>query len=214
RRRTPGGWGAGVRTRAPHPLMRVQGRRPLTLDTGRPRRRGSTSAHDPAPLWRRRGGFASAAHEAGAARSNAGAGASDPGASARDLPFLALGPLGSGASMVGSGPALSPMARHGARVPRLVAGVDLTKLPLSPLEGLVLSRIDGLASVALLADLTNLEVAEVEAMVERLIALGAAEWVRESVSLPRATGREPTRTPSAPVTVPPSLRAPPRAARV
>lgn len=97
------------------------------------------------------------------------------------------------------------MAGHGARVPRLLAGVDIQKLPLSPLEGFVLSRIDGRAPVSLLADLTNLGLQEVDAIVERLIALGAAEWARESVSLPRSTGREGLGTPPV-VTVPPALR--------
>ncbi len=101
------------------------------------------------------------------------------------------------------------MIAKGARVPRLVEGVDLTSLPLSPLEGFVLSRIDGAASVQVLADLTNLEVDAVYEMVERLIVLSAAEWARESVSLPLPTGRAATRTPSREVDVPPFLRGPP-----
>jgi curved DNA-binding protein CbpA len=101
------------------------------------------------------------------------------------------------------------MASKSARVPRLVAGVDLTDLPLSPLEGFVLSRIDGAASLAVLADLTNLEEEDVSRIVDKLIELGAAEWARETVSLPRATGRTATRTPAGPVQVPESLRAPP-----
>ena len=92
----------------------------------------------------------------------------------------------------------------------MVEGVDLTSLPLSPLEGFVLSRIDGAASVQMLADLTNLDEARVFEMTERLIRLGAAEWARESVSLPRATGRVATATPSGAIPVPPSLRSPAR----
>ncbi|HJL20217.1 MAG TPA: DnaJ domain-containing protein [Sandaracinaceae bacterium LLY-WYZ-13_1] len=87
--------------------------------------------------------------------------------------------------------------------------MDLTGLPLSPLEGFVVSRIDGAASVAVLADLTNLEESQVETIVDKLIELGAVEWARESVSLPRATGRPATRTPSRAVSVPPSLQRPP-----
>jgi tetratricopeptide (TPR) repeat protein len=102
------------------------------------------------------------------------------------------------------------MAGSGARVPRHVAGVDLTKLPLSPLEGFVVSRIDGLASIELLADLTSLDEAQIQRILERLIELGAVEWARESVSLPKATGRAPTRTPSAGIVVPDSLRSPPK----
>lgn len=85
-------------------------------------------------------------------------------------------------------------------------GVDLTSLPLSPLEGFVFSRIDGSVSVAVLADLTNLGTEDVNQMVERLIELGAVEWAVESVSLPKATGRAATGTPTTPFEVPPSLR--------
>lgn len=92
----------------------------------------------------------------------------------------------------------------------MVEGVDLTSLPLSPLEGFVLSRIDGSASVQMLADLTNLDEARVLEMTERMIELGAIEWARESVSLPRATGRSATATPSGAIDVPPSLRTPAR----
>ena len=74
------------------------------------------------------------------------------------------------------------MAQGNTRVPRLVAGVDLTKLPLSPLEGFVLSRIDGLANVVVLTDLTNLDENEVVRFVARLIELGAVEWAREAES--------------------------------
>ncbi|MEZ4337131.1 MAG: DnaJ domain-containing protein [Sandaracinaceae bacterium] len=100
------------------------------------------------------------------------------------------------------------MISKGARVPRLVEGVDLTSLPLSPLEGFVVSRIDGAASVQVLADLTNIDEDHVYEMVERLIALSAVEWARESISLPLPTGRAATRTPSREVEVPPLLRAP------
>ncbi len=100
------------------------------------------------------------------------------------------------------------MADKRPNVPRLLAGVNLTKLPLSPLEGFVLSRVDGVASVAVLADLTNLAEEQVVTIIARLIELGAIEWARESVSLPRATGREPVRTPIKPFSPPPALRSP------
>lgn len=91
-------------------------------------------------------------------------------------------------------------------VPRLIAGVNVMTLPLSPLEGFVMSRIDGVAPVHLLADLTALDEAEVARIVARLVELGAAEWVRESVHLPRASAYPPARTPSAPFDVPSALR--------
>ncbi len=79
------------------------------------------------------------------------------------------------------------------RVPRLVEGVDLTTLELTPFEGFVLSRVDGEVAVAELADMVGLDEGEVLALLERLIGEGALEWRRETVSLPRATGREVSR---------------------
>jgi curved DNA-binding protein CbpA len=84
----------------------------------------------------------------------------------------------------------------------------LTALPLSPLEGFVVSRIDGAADVATLCDLTSLEVEQVAQIVDRLIRLGAVEWAEETVSLPKATGRAPAKTPAGALTVPPNLRKP------
>jgi curved DNA-binding protein CbpA len=102
------------------------------------------------------------------------------------------------------------MVSKGARVPRLVEGVDLTKLPLTPLEGFVVSRIDGQSSLSLLGDLTSLDEDQVTVVVARLMELGVVEWAHESVSLPRATGRTATRTPTA-VVVPESIRRVPSA---
>jgi len=78
-----------------------------------------------------------------------------------------------------------------SRVPRLVAGVDLRSLPLSPLEGFVLSRVDGGASVGDIADLTSLELAMVLATVEKLIALDAVEWADGATGLPKPSVRPP-----------------------
>ncbi|CAG0966095.1 hypothetical protein ARNL5_01298, partial [Anaerolineae bacterium] len=50
---------------------------------------------------------------------------------------------------------------------------------------------------------------QVTAILARLIELGAIEWARESVSLPRATGRPPRTTPANAVVVPMGLRSPP-----
>jgi hypothetical protein len=68
------------------------------------------------------------------------------------------------------------------RVPRLVPGVDVRVLPLAPIDGFVLSRIDGTATVPELAEVTCAE--ETRNIVLRLIDLGAAEW--SEVSTPRA----------------------------
>ncbi|MGF1467632.1 MAG: DnaJ domain-containing protein [Sandaracinaceae bacterium] len=83
----------------------------------------------------------------------------------------------------------------------------MTTLPLSPLEGFVLSRIDGEADVDVLADLTSITSEQVGHIVERLIRLGAVEWARESVSRPRT--RPPDKTPSGAGGVPEVLRRPP-----
>jgi hypothetical protein len=67
--------------------------------------------------------------------------------------------------------------------------VDVRALPLSPLEGFVLSRIDGAASVGDIADLTNQSLEECSVVIERLLELAAIEWADGSVSLPRASMR-------------------------
>lgn len=59
------------------------------------------------------------------------------------------------------------------RVPELVAGVDILALPLDPLSGFVLSRIDGTLNLSELGDLTNLSVREVADVVDKLVSVGA-----------------------------------------
>ena len=85
-----------------------------------------------------------------------------------------------------------------------MGGVDLTALPLSPLEGFVLSRIDGESDVSTLADLTSIDVTQVGTIVGRLVELGAAEWITgamaSSLRAPVAEER---------VVVPDNLRRPP-----
>lgn len=81
------------------------------------------------------------------------------------------------------------MADQSARVPRIVAGVDVRSLPLTPLEGFVLSRIDGVASVGDIADLTSLDETAVAATLEKLARLDAVEWVDRTTALPRPSAR-------------------------
>lgn len=88
------------------------------------------------------------------------------------------------------------MGNRSPRIPRLV-GVDVRALPLTPMEGFVLSRVDGTASVEDLADLTSLDVADVQRTIEKLVALGAVEWADGTISLPRASMRPGT--PSKPI---------------
>jgi hypothetical protein len=60
-----------------------------------------------------------------------------------------------------------------SRVPRLLPGTDLRGLPLSPAEAFVVSRIDGGTNIGEIAEETGKSPDEVEALLERLAALGA-----------------------------------------
>jgi curved DNA-binding protein CbpA len=62
------------------------------------------------------------------------------------------------------------------RVPELVVGVDVRTLPLSALEGFVLSRIDGKSSTGDIVALTGLGLEQVVAILEKLVTLGAARF--------------------------------------
>ncbi len=93
------------------------------------------------------------------------------------------------------------MVGHKPKIPRVVAGIAIHALPLGPMEGFVLSRIDAVATVTDIADLTSLEVPDVERILARLIELGAVEWADGAVHLPRMSAKSiapprpsPTRT--------------------
>lgn len=60
--------------------------------------------------------------------------------------------------------------------PRLVPGVDVRRLALTPREGFVLSRIDGQTTAKCLADVVAMPISEVVAALERLRAAGAIDW--------------------------------------
>jgi curved DNA-binding protein CbpA/Flp pilus assembly protein TadD len=62
------------------------------------------------------------------------------------------------------------------RVPELVAGVDVRTLPLSALEGFVLSRIDGKSSSGDIVALTGLGLEQVIAILDKLVTLGAVRF--------------------------------------
>lgn len=98
------------------------------------------------------------------------------------------------------------MADPKSKIPRLVRGADLRSLPLSPIEGFVLSRVDGSASVADIADLTSQPLEMVLATVQKLITLDALEWADGATGLPRPSVRPPSLVSSAP---PGSTSAPP-----
>ncbi|MDQ3036224.1 MAG: hypothetical protein M3Y87_27735, partial [Myxococcota bacterium] len=102
------------------------------------------------------------------------------------------------------------MSNRRPSIPRLLDGVDPRAFPLTPIEGFVMSRVDGAATVHDLADLTNLEPGEVERVIGKLVELGVAEWADGAISLPRASMRPATpsdpslRRPIAPPGPPPA----------
>jgi hypothetical protein len=59
--------------------------------------------------------------------------------------------------------------------PQLTPGVDVRTLPLSPLHGFVLSRVDGASDVSTIAQGTGLPPARVETLLRELVASGALE---------------------------------------
>lgn len=58
-------------------------------------------------------------------------------------------------------------------MPRLLPGTDLRGLPISPAEAFVVSRVDGSTTLAEIAEETGKSLEEVQALLERLAALGA-----------------------------------------
>jgi curved DNA-binding protein CbpA len=82
------------------------------------------------------------------------------------------------------------------RVPTPVPGVDIYKLPLSTLEGFVLSRVDGAASVEDISIMSGIDMDQVLSILTRLADLGAVElsWLGARA---RRTGnnRQPAVTP-------------------
>jgi hypothetical protein len=92
----------------------------------------------------------------------------------------------------GNAPIDSATVARGAvtqRVPRLVAGADVTVLPLGPREGFVLSRIDGQASVTDISDLTGVDAVDVLGIVDRLVADGVCEWHDGPATRPQPIAR-------------------------
>lgn len=80
------------------------------------------------------------------------------------------------------------------RVPELIGGVDIRALPLSALDGFVLSRIDGRSSCAEIVSMTGLGSEQVLAILDRLAELGAIRMpAAPGSSLPPRSG--PPRTP-------------------
>jgi hypothetical protein len=99
------------------------------------------------------------------------------------------------------------------RVPRLKSGCDVKSLPLSPVEGFLLSRIDAATSERDLAMITGLAPADVTAALDHLAQLGAIDF---GATAPAAAAppRPPASPPRAGQSVPPSRSEPPANARV
>jgi tetratricopeptide (TPR) repeat protein len=81
------------------------------------------------------------------------------------------------------------------RRPRLLDGIDLRSLPLTPEDAFVLSRVDGHASEADIAMATGLDVGIVRAALEKLANLGALRYgtetsnvvIRPQIAMPRTS---------------------------
>ena len=74
-----------------------------------------------------------------------------------------------------------------ARVPKLVSGVgDMRKLPLAPVDGFVLSRINGTMSVREIASNTGLGEDVVEGSLAKLESLGIVEFPNGGGAQPSA----------------------------
>ncbi len=69
--------------------------------------------------------------------------------------------------------------------PLIRTGVKLEKLPLSPQEGFVLSRVNGVTKVRDIVAATGLPEAMVQAALEKLESLQAIEWQKIEVATPR-----------------------------
>jgi len=69
--------------------------------------------------------------------------------------------------------------------------MDIRALPLSPAEAFVLSRVDGMSTVAEIAEQTGTSNEGVQALLERLAALGAVSFDEPPVSQQRRAGPSP-----------------------
>jgi tetratricopeptide (TPR) repeat protein len=90
------------------------------------------------------------------------------------------------------------------RVPELIEGLDVRTLPLSALEGFVLSRIDGRAPVREILAVTGLPPDQVMEMLERLCTLGAARWKGEGSPSSSGVSAKPVTSAHAPAAAVPT----------
>lgn len=66
------------------------------------------------------------------------------------------------------------------KIPELIDGVDVRSLPLTAVDGFVLSRIDGRTSVTEIGALTGLPPDTIAGILEKLVTLGAIRWKGEA----------------------------------
>jgi len=99
---------------------------------------------------------------------------------------------------------------HKPKIPRVISGIAMHALPLAPMEGFVLSRIDATATITDIADLTSLDLAEVQRILDKLIALGAVEWADGAVHLPRTSARSVAPPRASIPSMPRATQAPPK----
>jgi len=76
------------------------------------------------------------------------------------------------------------LAAFDQRVPELVGGIDVRTLPLTAIDGFVLSRIDGRSTGSEIIAMTGLGGEQVEEILTRLVALGAVRFRGEVASQP------------------------------
>jgi curved DNA-binding protein CbpA len=70
--------------------------------------------------------------------------------------------------------------------PMMKPGVRVEKLPLSPVEGFIMSRVNGLTPVRDIISATGLPQAQVEDALKKLESLDVIEWQRIEAAAPRA----------------------------
>ncbi len=81
--------------------------------------------------------------------------------------------------------------------PIICQGVAIESLPLTPQEGFVLSRVNGLTAVREIIAATGLPAEMVEASLQKLEGLGAIEWQKVETAVPRSrSAARPQATPS------------------
>jgi len=96
------------------------------------------------------------------------------------------------------------MPQEDPKIPKplpLPAGKSVQSYPLAPVDGFVLSRIDGTLSIAEIVTLTGLDNVAVTASVDKLVGLGLVEMKARPApprSMPPPRGSVPSRSPSIP----------------